>query len=72
MPDEPFVNARQLSTTSCVRNRKAIVMITKAWPRVRIAITPSAAAETAATTPARGTHTNGETSGLCSDRIPTV
>ena len=36
--------------------------ITNAWPRVRIAITPSSAANAAPTTPASGTKTNGETS----------
>ena len=40
-------------------NRAAIVMITNANPRVRIAITPSSAANAAATSPATGTQTNG-------------
>ena len=61
-PASPFVNDGQLSSTSCVRSRNAIVRITNAWPRVRIAMTPSSAANAAPTTPASGTNTNGETS----------
>ena len=70
-PAEPFVNDGQLSRTSWVRRRNAIVRITNACPRVRMAITPSSAANAAPTTPASGTNTNGETS-IRTESSPTV
>ncbi len=48
-----------------------MVMITKAWPRARIATSPRIAASTAAATPPRGASRNGETS-KCLERMPTV
>ena len=68
----PLVSEGQLMATSWSRNRKAIVMITNEWPRVRSAITPSSAANTPATTPPSGTHHQTETSGTRVARIASV
>ena len=48
MPAVPPVSDVQLVATICSRNRNAIVMITNDGPRVRSAITPSSAANSAA------------------------
>ena len=62
MPAVPPVSDDQFVATICSRNRKAMVMITNAGPRVRSAITPSSAAKAPATTPATGTQTQTDTS----------
>ena len=59
IPLVPLVSESQLIATIWRMNSAAIVMITKAKPRVRIAINPRNAANSAAITPATGTHTNG-------------
>ena len=62
MPDVPPVSDFQLVATIWSRNRNAIVMITNAGPRVRIAIRPSSAANVPATSPATGTQIHTEMS----------
>jgi hypothetical protein len=59
IPLVPFVSESQLIATICRMNSAAIVMITKANPRVRIAITPRSAANSAARSPATGIQTKG-------------
>ncbi len=71
IPADPPVMLCRLSASVCIRNKKAMVMITKAWPRARIATRPRIAARAAAASPPSGASTNGETS-VCLERIPTV
>ncbi len=71
IPLVPLVSESQLIATIWRMNSAAIVMITKAKPLVRIAISPSRAANSAATTPATGTQTNGSPPILVV-AIPTV
>ncbi len=71
MPAVPPVSDRQFVAMICSRNRNAIVMITNDGPRVRIAITPSSAANSPATTPATGTQSQIEMSNL-RERIASV
>ncbi len=59
-PFEPPVNERQFSATSWRMSRKAIVMITNEWPRVRSITSPSRRATPAATAPPTGTKSQGE------------
>ena len=72
IPLVPWVSESQLIATIWRMNSAAIVMITKAKPRVRIAITPSSAANSGRDQPRRaGTQTNGSPPILVV-AIPTV
>jgi hypothetical protein len=71
MPPVPFVSSSQFVASSCTRNRNAIVRITNACPRARIAITPSSAAIAPERTPATGTQTHGEPP-MSVTQMPTV
>ena len=61
MPSEPLVRLRQLTATICAESSSAMVMMTKACPRVRSTTRPSRVAMTTATTPPIGAIQSGLT-----------
>jgi hypothetical protein len=71
IPFEPPVNPRKLSPSVCIRNRKAIVMMTNACSRALMIVSPSTTATTAATTPPSGASIIGDTSTY-REMMPTV